>query len=270
MEDQRSISDILKYPIQLIVALWFIHFSQLFFDLSEWGILPRNIDGVKGIFLGPLVHENLGHIFNNSIPLFVLSSIMMYFYPRVAVRGFAMIYILTGTLVWIFANGNAYHIGISGVVYGLVAFVFWSGIFRKSPRSIILALLTLSLYSDMFAGIFPDQPKISWESHLFGALVGIFVAFYFRSEMELEEEKEIESRKPREQIPYAARPFYFARDTFDMTKEERRIKQEAEAAERRRIAEELQHQEYLRFMQLQEQQNRANNGGLWSQTNTWD
>lgn len=276
-ENKRPLSEILRNPIQLIVVLWLVHVAQFFFNLDDWGIYPRALDGLQGIFLGPLVHANLGHLFNNSVPLFVLTCIISYFYPRVALRTFAMIYVCTGILVWLFANGGAYHVGISGVVYGLVSFVFFTGIFRKSVQSIILSLLTLSLYSGMFEGILPGQPHISWESHLFGAIVGIFVAFYYRTELEEQEELELENKKPSATIPYAQRPFFFAQDTFEMTREARWQKQlEADEAQRR-MAEEQQQQEYLRLMQLQiqqqaqeqAQQKTNNSGNTWNQNNTW-
>ncbi len=174
----------LHYPLTLTLLLWAILVVDyvLPFNFYILGILPRSVSGLWGIFTAPLVHGGLGHLLSNTAPFFFLSVLIFYFYERIAVPSIMMIWILTGVAVWLLGR-PVYHIGASGVVYGLVAFVFWSGIFRRSIQSIILALIVVFLYSGMFIGILPDQPGISWESHLFGALTGILVAYYFRKQI---------------------------------------------------------------------------------------
>ena len=271
--NKRTLTEIIFYPIRLVALLFGIHFLHFIVDLDGWGIYPRDLDGVKGIFLGPLVHASWEHLFNNCVPLFALSSLIVYFYPRVAFRGFAMIYFVTGLLVWLFAKGNTFHIGISGVVYGLVTFVFWNGIFRRSMRSVVLSLLILSLYSGMFAGILPDQPGVSWESHLFGALVGIAASFYYRGELELEEEIEFAKPVRVPEVPYAQRPYFFERDTFEYTKTER-LRMQAEEAERQHQQAILEQEEYMQQQLLQQQlsqpQNTPEQRGFWNSSTTWE
>ena len=104
---------------------------------------------------------------------------IFYFYPTSSKKIVLIIYTFTNILVWIFAREN-YHIGASGIVYGLFSFLFFSGIFRKDKRAITLSLLTIFIYGGLSYGIFPIKQGISWESHLFGFLIGIFVAFFFR------------------------------------------------------------------------------------------
>ena len=144
-----------------------------------------------------------------------------------------MIWILTGGAVWLMGNffdnetGNFSHIGASGVVYGLVAFVFWNGVFVKSRESIVLALAVLVLYGGMFAGILPDQPGISWESHLFGGLIGIFTAYYYKDDLLEEVDRVKKMKEPfnwgEEFNPHSGGGKYFLpRDIFEKTKEERR------------------------------------------------
>jgi membrane associated rhomboid family serine protease len=207
----------------LIVAgfLFFIWLIQLFqhfsgYDLGELGIFPREFSRLFGIITGPLIHGDFQHIMSNSIPLAISGFMIFYFYPTIAFRAFAMIYLLTGSFVWIFAK-PAYHIGISGVVYGLVAFIFWNGIFRKNTKSLAIMTIIFTLYSGMFAGVFPIEVetihKISWESHLIGALIGIFTSYYFKDELEEDEIKKVPIEEGK--LPY------FARDTFTKTKYER-------------------------------------------------
>jgi len=93
----------------------------------------------------------------------------------VGMTSFFMIYIITGFSVWLFGR-SVYHIGASGVVYGLISFIFWSGVFRRNLKSIVLALIVIILYSGYLGGIVPNKEGISWESHLLGGIVGIVVA----------------------------------------------------------------------------------------------
>ena len=180
--------DSAKRALYLVSVLWVVHLFQVATgaDLGFLGIFPRHAWGLKGIIMAPLVHADWQHLFSNTIPLLMLTTTIYLFYSRVALRSFLMIYLLTGITVWLFAR-DVFHIGASGVVYGLVSFIFWNGIFRKSLQSIVLALIVTFLYSGYFAGILPNQEGISWESHLLGGLVGIFVAYYFKEEIELEE-----------------------------------------------------------------------------------
>lgn len=207
-------------------------------DLGYWGIYPRESIGMRGVIFAPLLHGDWSHLASNSLPFLVLGTMIIYFYPRVALRAYLIIYFLSGILVWLFARSGVFHIGLSYVVYGLVAFVFWTGVFRRSIRSIVLALLVTTFYSGMISGILPTtevlQKNISWESHLIGGFVGIFVAYFFKEEME-EDEKEEHHYAEEEQN------FYFERDVFDKTLEQRHLEQieqerlqQLEAEERRR------------------------------------
>lgn len=223
---KQRLTSSLSLPLKFILLLWAIHLLQLITgaDFGYLGILPWNTVGLKGILFAPLIHADFQHLISNSIPLFVLSAIVMYFYRRVAVPSFMAIYLLTGIAVWLFARGNVFHIGASGVVYGLVSFVFWTGIFRRSIQAIILALVVTFLYSGMFLGVLPNQEGISWESHLMGGVVGILVAYWFKDQLELNEQPKQYSweldTEPADQ------KFFFERDVFERTKEERRREQQ--------------------------------------------
>ncbi|MEZ4909540.1 MAG: rhomboid family intramembrane serine protease [Saprospiraceae bacterium] len=208
----------IRYPLMLIGALWIITLLDKTFDLylPVLGIYPRELSGLPGIFLAPFIHSTWGHLASNTSPILVLTVIMTIFYPRVAMQAYLMIMVGTGVLVWLFAR-NSYHIGASGMVYGLVSYVFWTGVFRKNPKSIVLGLIVIILYSGMFASMFPNVEKnISWESHLFGAIVGFVTAFILKNMIETDEinEHQVENKA-------IVRQFYLSRDTFEMTKRER-------------------------------------------------
>ena len=211
----------LRWPIVFILIMWLVFFFSIIFhiDLGNWGVFPRHIEGLPGIFTSPFIHANIKHILSNTVPMMGMLTIMVMFYPRVAVKAFLMIYVLTGLSVWLFGR-SVYHIGASGVVYGLVAFVFWSGVFRRSLESIVLALIIVILYTPMFAGILPNQEGISWESHLLGAFVGVFTSFYYKKYLEVDE-MEDKNHIIEDDESTNGKQYFFPRDVFLMTKEER-------------------------------------------------
>ncbi len=212
--------DALKFSITVTALLFVVHVINHFTarDLTPWGIFPREPDGLMGIITAPLIHGSWEHLFSNSAPFFVTTTIIHFFYKRVAWASIGFIYLLTGAAVWMFGR-SVYHIGASGVVYGLVSFIFWSGIFRRNIKSIVLALIVTVLYSGYLGGILPFKEGISWESHLLGGIVGILIAFLFKGIIEQDEE----DRDPWANEAYEDAEYYLPRDTFDMTKEERRI-----------------------------------------------
>lgn len=148
-------------------------------DLGVYGILPRTLTGIIGIFAAPLIHGDILHLLSNTFPLLLLLISVFYFYSKVALEVFLWIYIITGFWVWVAAR-EAYHIGSSGLVYGLASFLFFSGIFRKEARSVAVALGIAFLYGGMLQGLVPTSGSISWESHLLGSAAGILCSFYFR------------------------------------------------------------------------------------------
>ena len=216
--------DALQFPIVFIILMWVIHLFKVAMglNLGGYGVYPRSLDGLHGILFSPLIHGDFHHLISNTIPIFALSALIFLFYKRVAYQSFILIYLLTGLAVWLFAR-PVYHIGASGVVYGLVAFVFWNGIFRRNMKSIVLALIVTTVYSGYFLGILPNQPGISWESHLFGGIVGIIVAYIFKSSVERDEQKKV---NPWASESLEAPKNYLDPDVFEKTRKER-IQQQA-------------------------------------------
>lgn len=179
-------------------ALIFIHFLQFLLGVSwsNWGVHPRSAEGVLGIFLMPLLHADWAHLISNSVPLFLLITLAYDVYPKVFFQTFSIIYILTGSLVWLSGNVNSYHIGASGIVYGLVAFLFMMGVFRKDRKSLTITAFIAFMYGGLAVGLFPVQEGISWEGHLFGALSGTLSAILFYSIDKVIVEKEEDDNRP--------------------------------------------------------------------------
>lgn len=182
--EQKKLLHCFIFPSMLIVLLWIIKLGEIItgFDFSSLGIYPQRLSGLIGIITGPLVHGDIKHLFANSIPLLVLGSSLFFFYKEIAVKVFILIYIITGFSVWAGAR-DAYHIGISGVVYGLASFLFFSGIIRRDLKLLAITLFVTFLYGSMIWGIFPElfpERNISWESHFWGLVTGLLLAVYFR------------------------------------------------------------------------------------------
>lgn len=217
MENQKNtLYSSIWLPLIFIILIWAVEVFQYTTNVNfSWlGIFPRTAAGLKGIIAAPLIHGDFSHLISNSLPLFVLSSIIMYFYRKVAIPSFAMIYLLTGISVWLFAR-PVYHIGASGVVYGLVAFIFWNGVFQRNIMSIALALLVTFVYGGMLWGVVPGKEGVSWESHLFGAISGIATAYLFKETLDLERTKDVE------EVEEEGKEFFFNPDTFNQKKSEK-------------------------------------------------
>lgn len=169
------------YTMTFVGILWLVRIAEslLSFDLGVLGIHPRSLAGTVGIITGPLVHGDFQHLMSNSLPLIFLGVGVFYFYNKIALEVFLGIYFFTSFWVWIVAR-DAYHIGASGIVYGLASFLLFSGFFRKDSRSIAISLIVIFLYGGMAYGLFPLNEGISWESHLLGSLAGLISAYFYR------------------------------------------------------------------------------------------
>lgn len=195
--DKKKLLRDVFFPFLFVAILWLIKFMEMSFNfrLTSFGLFPRTYSGLAGIIASPLIHSNIYHLFSNSIPLLILGSIIFYFYRAIAFQVFFWIYFITGIWVWT-AGRDLYHIGASGLIYGFVSFLFFSGLFRKDKRLLALSLLVTFVYGSLVWGVLPFRKGVSWESHLLGSVAGIIIAFFFRKEgpktekYEWEEEEE--------------------------------------------------------------------------------
>lgn len=171
----------LSIALSIVFVIWLIKIIEVSFDISfvSYGVLPRTFVGLRGIILYPFIHSNFEHLISNSFPILFLVTALFYFYPSSSTRVLVLIYFFSGILLWLIGR-ESYHIGASGVVYGLITYTFFSGIIKWDRRSIVLSLIVTFLYGGFTWGILPLDEKVSWEGHLSGALVGIVCAIVFR------------------------------------------------------------------------------------------
>jgi membrane associated rhomboid family serine protease len=179
--DKKIFRYSLVFPVGILCLFWLVKFIENLYSISlaELGIFPLHVEGLPGILLSPFIHGSYSHLISNSVPFLVLSFALFYFYRSLAYRIFILIYILSGICVWL-GGRESWHIGASGLVYGLASFLFFSGIFRRDMNLLTISIIVVFLYGSMFWGIFPLKPEISWESHLWGAASGLVLSWYYR------------------------------------------------------------------------------------------
>ena len=148
-------------------------------QFKYYGILPQKLEGLRGIIFGPFIHSDLKHLFNNSVPMLVLTASLFYFYRDIRWKVLIFGTLLTGLFTWIIGR-PALHIGASGIVYLLAAFLFFKGVFSRHFQLIALSLVVVFFYGSLLWYLFPIDPRISWEGHLSGFAVGFLFALIFR------------------------------------------------------------------------------------------
>ena len=176
-------ASVIAIPFLLVLVLWVVFWVGIRFNFSleQYGIYPRTLVGLRGIIFSPFIHGNLEHLYNNSIPLFLLIAALRFFYREqtFSVLGYGLL--LTGFLTWIIGR-ESYHIGASGLVYLLVSFIFFKGMRTKYYRLVALSLVIIMVYGSLIWYVFPHVKEgISWEGHLAGLIIGFAFAVTFKT-----------------------------------------------------------------------------------------
>ena len=184
MESQqhfRYSTGVIAYPIAFVLTIWFVFWAQVRFfpGIKNFGIRPHTAEGLIGVVFSPFIHGDIEHIYHNTIPLFVLTMALFYFYRGIAWKVLVFGIILSGLITW-WIGRPANHIGASGLIYVLVSFIFFKGIFAKHFRLVALSLMIIFLYGSMIWYVFPVKEGMSWEGHLGGLITGILFSLIFR------------------------------------------------------------------------------------------
>jgi membrane associated rhomboid family serine protease len=172
---------VVGFPILFVLIIWITFWFDMKFNLNlkSYGIYPRSIKGLIGVLFSPFVHSSLEHLVNNSIPLFILSSFIFFFYKKLSWRIITLGILFSGILTWIIGR-NSFHIGASGLIYVLMSFILFKGIFSKNFNLMALSLVVVFIYGSLVWYIFPLKQNMSWEGHLSGFLIGFLFALYFK------------------------------------------------------------------------------------------
>jgi membrane associated rhomboid family serine protease len=170
-----------RIALCFVALIWLIDAFNwgLDLELERFGVRPRQWAGVPGILFAPLLHAGFAHLIANSLPLLVLGTAMLHLYPNSALRVLPAVYVGPGVAVWLLAGGGI-HVGASGLVYGLVSYIFVAGLIRRDRRAIAASLLVAFMYGTLAWGVLPIKPGVSWQTHLAAALIGVLMAIVLR------------------------------------------------------------------------------------------
>ncbi|MEN8227258.1 MAG: rhomboid family intramembrane serine protease [Bacteroidota bacterium] len=207
-EEKKRFIYSLVLPGFFLLLMWAIKFYEVSMELSfvEGGVYPRKVSGLKGILFSPLIHGNWKHLLDNSMPVFLLSLALFYFYRDIAYKIWLLMYLIAGILLWGIGR-QAYHIGASGLIYGLAAFLFISGVIRRVRSLIAISLLVVFWYGSMVWGLLPFDFEVSFEAHITGVVAGVILAVVYRDQgpeperSSLEDEDDEEGGEEGEQDP---------------------------------------------------------------------
>ena len=199
----------LKFSVIILIIIWSVKLFEIVFDydFTEYGVLPRNFNGLIGILFSPLIHSDVNHLLSNSLPVIILCLLIFNFYSQIAKKILIYLYFISGLWLWCIGR-ESFHIGASGLIYAMASFLFFSGILRKNSQLSAVALLVIFIYGGLFWGLFPIHKNVSWEGHLTGFIAGILVSFIFRKDgpkrkkynWEIEEDLEVNDNEPNHYI----------------------------------------------------------------------
>ena len=165
-------------PLRLVFLMWLVFSIEyvLGADFGVYGILPRSSSGLIGILTSPLIHGNFQHLMSNTIPILILGGVLFFFFQPIASKVFLYSSFFTNTLVWVFGR-SYYHIGASGLVYALASFLVFYGLFTRNFKSVIISGVSIFFYGGLASNLLYFDSRVSWESHLLGAIVGLTTAY---------------------------------------------------------------------------------------------
>ena len=207
--ERKALLNILFFPILFLIIMWMVKLVEMMVgdSFADYGVLPQSLSGLKGILFSPFIHDekDFSHLYNNSYPILILGGMLFSFYKKIAKQVFLWLFFIAGFWLWVIGRPSV-HIGASGIIYALAAFLFISGIIRKNPRLSAVSMLIIFLYGSMIWGVLPTIEHVSWEGHLAGFMAGIIVAIFYRNEgpkrkkyqWEIDEELEEELLKGNE------------------------------------------------------------------------
>ena len=163
----------------IVIIMWAVFIIDALLittDFNHLGIQPRTFNGLLGIVFSPFLHANLIHIISNTLPLIIISSILKLAIGSTRTNMVIVLSIIgSGLGTWVFSTAGVV-VGASGLIYGLIGFLFANAYFNQSFRNWLFALITFFLYGGTLASLFVLLPHVSWAGHTWGFISGILIA----------------------------------------------------------------------------------------------
>lgn len=171
-------------PLALTMLIWLVYWFEIKFNinLNNFGVFPRKLTGLVGVFFSGFIHSGINHLYSNTFPVLILLAALSFFYKRKHLSILVIGYLATGFLTWLIGR-ESYHIGASGLIYFLFSFLFFNGIKSSSYRLIALSLTVVFVYGGLIWGTLPNyEENISWEGHLSGFVIGFLMSYFISPE----------------------------------------------------------------------------------------
>jgi membrane associated rhomboid family serine protease len=186
IKPKESILPFLLPGIFMLGIMLAVHIASTWLQ-AEWytfGIYPRTLHGLAGVFFSPFLHGSWQHLFSNAFPWLIMSFILFASFRRSATAMLLMLYVLSGFWTWCLGRPS-YHIGASGLVYALASFLFFSGLRSPNQRAMAITAFVVIFYHQLLFGILPTDDGVSWEAHLAGLIAGFITRLAFSNELKI-------------------------------------------------------------------------------------
>lgn len=165
--------------LAMLAAMWVLEVIDLAANhsLDQYGIEPREADGLTGIVAAPFLHAGFGHLIANTIPFVAMGVVIALQGLGRVVAVTAIVAVVSGLGVWLFAPANTLHIGASGIVFGYATYLIARGAFNRDLLQLAVGAVVVGIWGTaLLAGLEP-QEGISWQGHFFGAVGGVLAAW---------------------------------------------------------------------------------------------
>ncbi len=180
--------DSLIWPLVIVVVIWLVFFLNIQYgwELNQYGMHPKKLSGLLGIFSMSFLHGDFDHLFSNSVPLLLSMGFIFLYFENHKYKILLFNTLLTGILLWFMGEPGSNHIGASGLVYAFIFFLVTHAAITKNKEMVAASFVLIFLYGSLIYGLFPEYglligKNISWEGHLAGAISGVVFAFLFRN-----------------------------------------------------------------------------------------
>lgn len=165
-----------------VTIFWILEIIDFVFfhrgvGLDQYGIVPHNVIGLRGILFAPFLHGGFRHLIANTLPFITLGWFVMLQETSDFFIVTLITTIVSGLGIWLFGSPNSVHIGASSLIFGYLGFLLLRGFFQRNLPSILLSIVVGIFYGGLIWGVLPTDPRVSWEGHLFGFVGGVISAY---------------------------------------------------------------------------------------------
>jgi len=210
--DRRRLGAALRGSIAFVLLLLIVFGVQGLGDYRAFAVAAGAVAGLPGVLSAPLLHGSPEHLVANASALLILGTLALTVYPRATVRGLPLMWLGSGLGAWLLGDPGSFHLGASGLTHGLMFLLFVLGLLRRDRPSIAAGMIAFLFYGGMLLTVLPQEPGVSWQSHLGGALGGALAAWLLRRSDPLPPRRRYSWELEEEEAERAAQA---ERDTFE-------------------------------------------------------